>query len=215
MDDSLDSKVRLPFQWSHRKAHLLLCASCGPALRLVGSRELQVAIEVGELHSDGQSTADQIQIEVERARAAVTRLTSDEVLRTLADIVCRAATFLVPSWLDGRLVQGEPRDVPNLLTSILGLAELVGGVADGRTLFDTLFDDIEARGVLCCPEWRTETVLALAREMYESRDFSAMPILADALQDAGCNNEDVLNHCRGPGPHVRGCWVVDLLLGKE
>ncbi|AWM42340.1 hypothetical protein C1280_21800 [Gemmata obscuriglobus] len=61
----------------------------------------------------------------------------------------------------------------------------------------------------------TATTVAIARQMYESRDFSAMPILADALQDAGCDNDDVLNHCRGPGPHVRGCWVVDLLLGKE
>jgi hypothetical protein len=51
--------------------------------------------------------------------------------------------------------------------------------------------------------------------MYESRDFGAMPILADALQDAGCASDDVLSHCRGPGPHVRGCWVVDLMLGKE
>jgi hypothetical protein len=64
-------------------------------------------------------------------------------------------------------------------------------------------------------EWPTSTVVTLARQMYESRDFSAMPILADALQDAGCENADVLAHCRGPGPHVRGCWVVDLLLGKE
>jgi hypothetical protein len=47
------------------------------------------------------------------------------------------------------------------------------------------------------------------------RDFSAMPILADALQDAGCDNDDVLNHCRGAGPHVRGCWVVDGVLGLE
>jgi hypothetical protein len=64
------------------------------------------------------------------------------------------------------------------------------------------------------PAWRTPTVVALAGQMYESRDFTAMPILADALQDAGCDNEDVLDHCRGPGPHVRGCWVVDLVLGK-
>lgn len=63
--------------------------------------------------------------------------------------------------------------------------------------------------------WRTSTVVTLASQMYGSRDFGAMPILADALQDAGCDNEDVLNHCRGPGPHVRGCWVVDLVLGKE
>ncbi|MBP3958607.1 hypothetical protein J8F10_25440 [Gemmata sp. G18] len=52
--------------------------------------------------------------------------------------------------------------------------------------------------------------------MYESRDFSAMPILADALQDAGCDNADILSHCRDTSlTHVRGCWVVDLALGKQ
>ncbi|MBP3955503.1 hypothetical protein J8F10_09435 [Gemmata sp. G18] len=71
------------------------------------------------------------------------------------------------------------------------------------------------RPVIFSPEWRTSTVFALAAQIYESRDFSAMPILADALQDAGCDSADVLDHCRGPGPHVRGCWVVDLVLGKE
>ncbi|WP_232068401.1 hypothetical protein [Gemmata obscuriglobus] len=65
------------------------------------------------------------------------------------------------------------------------------------------------------PEWRTQKVLAFARQMYESREFCTMPILADALQDAGCDSDDILDHCRGPGPHVRGCWVVDLVLGKE
>ena len=65
------------------------------------------------------------------------------------------------------------------------------------------------------PEWRTDTAVSLAAQMYESRDFSAMPILADALQDAGCDNEDVLNHCRDANQtHVRGCWVVDHVLGK-
>jgi hypothetical protein len=65
------------------------------------------------------------------------------------------------------------------------------------------------------PAWLTSTVVSLAKGMYDSRDFTAMPILADALQDAGCDSADVLDHCRGPGPHVRGCWVVDLVLGKE
>ncbi len=50
--------------------------------------------------------------------------------------------------------------------------------------------------------------------MYDSRDFSAMPILADALQDAGCYNEDIIAHCQQPAEHVRGCWVVDLVVGK-
>ena len=71
------------------------------------------------------------------------------------------------------------------------------------------------RPVNFSPSWRTDTAVALARQMYESRDFGAMPILADALQDAGCASADILSHCRGPGPHVRGCWVVDLLLGQE
>jgi hypothetical protein len=63
--------------------------------------------------------------------------------------------------------------------------------------------------------WLTSTVTTLASQIYDSRDFTAMPILADALQDAGCNSDDILNHCRQPGEHVRGCWVVDLILGKE
>ena len=63
--------------------------------------------------------------------------------------------------------------------------------------------------------WQTRTVVTLAKQMYDKKTFDAMPILADALQDAGCTNEEMLSHCRGAGPHVRGCWVVDLLLGKE
>jgi hypothetical protein len=62
--------------------------------------------------------------------------------------------------------------------------------------------------------WRTDTAVTLARQMYDSRDFGALPILADALQDAGCDNDDVLTHCRAAGAtHVRGCWVVDGVLG--
>jgi hypothetical protein len=72
------------------------------------------------------------------------------------------------------------------------------------------------RPVALDPAWVTSDVLALARGIYEERAFDRMPILADALQDAGCTNEDVLNHCRDANAtHVRGCWVVDLLLGKS
>ncbi|AMV24723.1 hypothetical protein VT84_10030 [Gemmata sp. SH-PL17] len=72
------------------------------------------------------------------------------------------------------------------------------------------------RSVTFLPEWRTSTAVALAAQMYESREFSALPVLADALQDAGCENTDILNHCRDSStPHVRGCWVIDLLLRKS
>ena len=66
------------------------------------------------------------------------------------------------------------------------------------------------------PSWRTSTAIALARGMCESGDFFAMPILADALEDAGCDSEDVLTHCRDPKQtHVRGCWVIRRVLGEE
>jgi hypothetical protein len=71
------------------------------------------------------------------------------------------------------------------------------------------------RPVAVDPVWLTSTVVALAEGIYAERAFDRLPILADALQDAGCEDDDILNHCRGDGPHVRGCWVVDLILGKQ
>jgi hypothetical protein len=72
------------------------------------------------------------------------------------------------------------------------------------------------RPVALSPDWRTESAVAVARQIYEVRDFAAMPILADALQDAGCENDLILAHCRDPNQvHVRGCWAVDLLLANE
>jgi hypothetical protein len=69
--------------------------------------------------------------------------------------------------------------------------------------------------------WHEGTIPKLARGIYEDRelpsgqlDATRLAILADALEDAGCTDQDVLNHCRDVGPHIRGCWVVDLLLGK-
>jgi hypothetical protein len=90
-------------------------------------------------------------------------------------------------------------------------------VAESRSQRDVLRDLVgnPFRPVAFLPEWRTDTAVALASQMYQSRDFSAMPILADALQDAGCDSADILDHCRNLGLHVRGCWVVDLVLGKE
>jgi hypothetical protein len=71
------------------------------------------------------------------------------------------------------------------------------------------------RPVLLDRSWLTSDVVTLARGIYDERAFDRMPILADALQDAGCTSDEILNHCRDTNAmHVRGCWVVDLLLCK-
>jgi hypothetical protein len=62
--------------------------------------------------------------------------------------------------------------------------------------------------------WQDGTVVRMAEGIYEERRVTDLPVLADALEDAGCDNADILNHCRGGGEHVRGCWVIDLLTGR-
>ena len=71
------------------------------------------------------------------------------------------------------------------------------------------------RPIVADHAWLTPTVQSIASAIYQDRAFDRLPILADALEEAGCTNADVLLHCRQPGEHVRGCWVVDLVLGKK
>ena len=65
------------------------------------------------------------------------------------------------------------------------------------------------------PAWSLPRNKGLAEAIYDEENFEGLTILADALEDAGCNDAEILDHCRGHGPHVRGCWVVDLVLGKS
>jgi hypothetical protein len=65
------------------------------------------------------------------------------------------------------------------------------------------------------PRWQTTSVVGVAQGVYAERAFGYLPILADALEDAGCCDQGLLGHLRGPGPHDKGCWAVDLILGKQ
>ena len=78
-----------------------------------------------------------------------------------------------------------------------------------------IFGPLPFRAVTIGPPWLTPTVKQMAEAIYAERAFDRLPVLSDALEEAGCNNQDILNHCRQPGVHARGCWVIDLLLGKE
>src|SRR5262249_19627484 len=96
-----------------------------------------------------------------------------------------------------------------------------GGLAVPADLVRDVEGDL-SRTVAASAAWLTPTVTALARAAYEERSLPAgtldallLAVLADALEEAGCADRAVLGHLRGPGPHVRGCHVLDALLGKS
>ena len=194
-------------------------------MHLMSDARSRAAVEVAERYADGLATEG----ERKAALKAAAKASDDQwpqspkvnVWRFLAagaaanaveaddDFIGPEAElfYLASNPLDA--IAGEKREK--------GL-ELVLVLRDESVALVALLRDIcgnPFRPVSFDPGWRTSTVVALARQMYESRDFAPMPVLADALQDAGCEHPDVLAHCRGAGPHVRGCWVVALLLGKE
>jgi hypothetical protein len=99
------------------------------------------------------------------------------------------------------------------MEAALALAEAAEGKAQADLLRDIFGNPF--RPAALQPSWQTSEVVGLASTAYEERAFDRLPILADALEDAGCDNADILTHLRGPGRHVRGCWALDLLLGKS
>jgi hypothetical protein len=84
-----------------------------------------------------------------------------------------------------------------------------------RELFGKVLRATVGPGLPWSDEWRTDTVVARARGIYDDRAWDRMPILSDALQDAGCNAPGVIGYCRGNGPFCRGCWLPDTILAKR
>lgn len=101
---------------------------------------------------------------------------------------------------------------PRIVRACIESAVTTGWLAERPNLRLLLFSN-PLRCVTLQPSWLTSTVLAIATGFYQEGVFDRLPVLADALEEAGCTNADILNHCRGPGPHV-GCWAVDLILRK-
>jgi hypothetical protein len=107
----------------------------------------------------------------------------------------------------GRLVVGVPDEV----WAEARAAELAAQAA----LLRDLFGPLPFRPVSVAASWRTPAVVGLARAIEQEQDYGLMPVLADALMDADCSDPDLLDHLRGPEPHLRGCWLLDLLLDKS
>ena len=99
-----------------------------------------------------------------------------------------------------------------------GDAEVKAERARQCALLQELFGPVIFRSLTVAPAVLVRNngaVPNLAQALYDESRFGDLPILADALEEAGCVNETILSHCRQPGEHVRGCWALDLILGKE
>jgi hypothetical protein len=176
---------------SERKLRLFACALCETYRREFPDERSRAAVETAYRVADGRASESERAAAYAAARAFVAGSIPAYAVGTRDQFT--QVPFLV-------LARFRHHSDSNPIPAVcFGLRELFGNPF-GRVAIDQ--------------NWLTSTVVAIAREMYESRDFGAMPILADALQDAGCDSADILDHCRWPEPHARGCWVVDLVLGK-
>lgn len=226
---------------SKRKARLFACACCRSIADLIPTPEALACIQTTEEHADNK--ADDAELE-QAVNVSMTACARDRERRkaggtpwTLADFqavhaVSRAHRDYVPGaesgaasargWeaCDKRAAGGDTTFVAgdiSFSSSIQAEVFRVAHAAECRKQSHLLRDiaGMPFRPVTLDPAWRASVVVNLAQAIYDDRAFERLPLLADALEDAGCHHEDILAHCRGPGPHVRGCWVVDLLLEKS
>ena len=194
-----------------RKFRLFGVACCRRVWEMFPSDACRNAVEIAEQYADGAATTKELTQVEKRLRRKVLdhKHRSGQRARSVAWRVTQNAY--------------SPSIISLAMMELFGLSVAVAWGADARkkegcrqsaSLRDVFGNPF--RPVAFDAAWRTSTAVALATQMYDSRDFGAMPILADALQDAGCTSDDILDHCRDPKQtHVRGCWVVDLVLGKE
>jgi hypothetical protein len=217
---------------SVRKQRLLGLACCYRFVGLLENHDLQQALHVAESWIEGQCAPTERK-NARRAASAAAQLASGLGIEdglTLSDSAAWAVQRLLQrgaldldhllyALAQARLkdagarayLNQTPREAADKARTEAHKAELSAQCGLIREIFGNPF-----LPVTFVPEWRTTDVLLLANGIYEDKAFDRMPILADALQDAGCDNPDILEHCRNPNQtHVRGCWVLDLVLGKE
>ena len=224
---------------SDRKLRLFACACCRriwPALKRSGSRK---AVEVCEMYADSLTTSEQLHAAHVRAHDAFARVQwaaegDEETTPARATVYLGGGADFYPHHVAGEAAaafgaRARERDYKRRKKAAhtRGLDEpawdqhnssyLAAKAEEERTQTDLLRCVVgnPFRPVTVDPSWLTSDVVTLAEGVYANRAFDRLPILADALQDAGCDNADILAHCRQPGEHTKGCWVIDLLLGKE
>jgi hypothetical protein len=198
---------------SARKARLMGCAWCRRIWRSLTDHNRALVAAVEE-HPEGTGDEPGLKAAI-RAAVAGGRLGLNV---TPAD---RAAVWLWKSFLvEGRSYQTHLIDCACGISGHAATAtddEAAERATQAALLLD-VFGSPFHRLPAPDPAWLTwngGTVTKVAQAIYDERAFDRLPVLADALEDAGCTDPELLGHLRSPGPHARGCWAVDLLLGKE
>jgi hypothetical protein len=194
-----------------RKLRLFACACCRRVGDLLACESSRQAVAAAELFADGNLRPIDLEVAHAAARwdAAGAGLAADYAIVDTAAFdaaaaAARAAADTAAFELDAAAVARQ--------------AVQAGGVAAEQAdlLRDLLGNPFrQAPADPAWLAWREGTIACLAQAIYDSQTCARLPVLADALEEAGCTDVDVLGHCRVPGPHARGCWVVDLLLGKS
>jgi hypothetical protein len=220
---------------SGRKVRLAACACVRRMWRLLADARLRCAVEVTERFADGEATPE----ELDAARWDAARADYDVGIgvgtpmpfaeEMAAEWAARAALAVVRS--DAELAEASWQSYAATAVAAeaggaFAVDEAGGGafaVADRgerkaqvallRDVFGNPFRPIALDASWLA--WNDGAIGKLARSIYDERAFSGLPLLADALEDAGCTDADILTHCREQGEHVRGCWAVDLLIGKS
>jgi hypothetical protein len=207
---ALQDWCRQRLRGRRRKFRLFGCACCRRLWHLLPDPRSRAAVEAAERYADGLIDKQALP-QVRRAAMAATRAAPRQPdPPRLAWTAESAAQILINQPTDDFFIAAAIRAA--YAADGAGLRPYLQEEAEQARLLRDLFGN-PFRPVAFDPVWRTGTVVSLGRRLYDTGDFAGMPILADALQDAGCENADLLGHCRGPGPHVRGCWAVDLVLG--
>jgi hypothetical protein len=197
-----------PLGLSPRLTRLFAVAVCRDLWELLTDVRSRTAIEVAEDFADAKVTVKERRAAFQNARNAYVEMCQ----RELSDETMFVA-FAARAASDAADAQGK---LPRAISSAAAALGMTPDESQRRRVYarqGRLLAAIVGPGYELLPQWHTTDAVALARSCYETRDWSIMPYLADALQEAGCENEDVLDHCRGSGPHVRGDWVLDSLLG--
>jgi hypothetical protein len=215
-----------PSPLSMRKLRLSACAFVAHIKDYLKDKRSLDALETAERFADGLSSEKEMRTAGRRAKAAYDTVfihdqeaSAGSFTRPLGAHAANLLAYIPHA--EGELQKWRKRasDISLSVTYAAveaGVDELVrlNVRMNQRNIIQDIFGN-PFRPVTLNPSWLTSTVLALANGIYSEKAFDRMPILADALQDAGCDNEDILNHCRQAGEHCRGCFVVDLLLQKE